>query len=103
MIASGQLKSGDYLPSVRQLAGDLEVNPMTVSKAYGFLESHGKVNRIRGKGMIIAEQKNEQSIAERLEQLSPLTDTLIQQSGQLGLNKDQVIQWLSHKLDKDFK
>ena len=39
MIASGQLKAGEYLPSVRQLATDLEVNPMTISKAYGFLES----------------------------------------------------------------
>ena len=103
MIASGQLKAGDYLPSVRQLAADLEVNPMTISKAYGFLESHGDVVRMRGKGMMIAEVVNKESISQRLQKLTPLADTLIQQCKQLGLDKQQAIEWLSKKLDKELK
>ena len=103
MIASGQLKAGNYLPSVRQLAADLEVNPMTISKAYGFLESHGDVNRIRGKGMMIAELTHTESVSARLQKLSPLADTLIQQCKQLDLDKQQAIEWLTNKLDKEFK
>ncbi|MEP0177363.1 MAG: GntR family transcriptional regulator [Paraglaciecola sp.] len=103
MIASGQLNGGDYLPSVRQLAVELEVNPMTISKAYGFLESHGEVVRMRGKGMMIAELVHKESISERLQKLTPLADTLIQQCKELDLNKQQTIEWLTNKLDKEFK
>ena len=103
MIASGQLKAGEYLPSVRQLATDLEVNPMTISKAYGFLESHGEVTRVRGMGMMIAEFVHKETASARLEKLSPLTETLMQQCRQLGLDKQQVIEWLTKKLDKEFK
>ena len=103
MIASGQLEAGDYLPSVRQLAADLEVNPMTISKAYGLLESHGSLARVRGKGMMIADYVDTESESSRLQKLSPLVDTLIQQSSELGLGKQQVIEWLTHKLERDFK
>lgn len=103
MIASGQLNAGDYLPSVRQLAAELEVNPMTISKAYGFLESHGDVTRIRGKGMMIAEIAHEESVSARLQKLSPLADTLIQQCRQLGLDKQPTLDWLSKKLEKELK
>jgi GntR family transcriptional regulator len=103
MIASGQLNAGDYLPSVRQLAVDLEVNPMTISKAYGFLESHGDVVRMRGKGMMIAEMVYKESVTERLKKLTPLADILVQQCKQLDLDKQQAIKWLTEKLDKDLK
>jgi GntR family transcriptional regulator len=103
MIASGQLNAGDYLPSVRQLAVELEVNPMTISKAYGFLESHGDVVRMRGKGMMIAQMVHKESISQRLQKLTPLADTLIQQCKQLDLDKQQAIEWLTKKLDKELK
>lgn len=103
MIASGQLKAGDYLPSVRQLAIELEVNPMTISKAYGFLESHSDVTRVRGKGMMIAEFVHTETLNARLQKLSPLAETLIQQCKQLGLDKQQTIEWLTKKLDKELK
>jgi GntR family transcriptional regulator len=103
MIASGQLNAGDYLPSVRQLALSLEVNPMTISKAYGFLESHGDAVRMRGKGMMIAEMVHKESVSQRLQKLTPLADTLLQQIQQLDLDKQQVITWLTKKLDKELK
>ena len=49
--ASGRLKPGDLLPSVRQMAVDLAVNMMTVSKAYARLEIEGVLERDRGTGM----------------------------------------------------
>src|SRR5829696_5019926 len=50
-IASGRLPADSFLPSVRQLAQQLQVNPMTVSKAYSLLERDGLVELLRGQGM----------------------------------------------------
>src|SRR5262249_10495655 len=51
LVASGRLAEGDLLASVRQVAQDLQVNQMTVSKAYSLLERDGVVERVRGQGM----------------------------------------------------
>ena len=53
-IASGQLNSGDSLPSVRAVALQYAINPMTVSKAYNMLEAEGVLVRLRGVGMVVA-------------------------------------------------
>lgn len=53
-IATGKLREGDFLPSVRQVAADLAVNPMTVSKAYSLLERDGVLELVRGLGMRVA-------------------------------------------------
>ena len=50
-VASGRLKPGDLLPSVRDTANELAINPMTVSKAYSLLEREGLLTRDRGQGM----------------------------------------------------
>jgi DNA-binding transcriptional regulator YhcF (GntR family) len=49
-VASGQWKAGDELPSVRALAQEHAINPMTVSKAYSLLEAEGLLERRRGMG-----------------------------------------------------
>ena len=55
LVASGQLPPGRHLPSVRAMAADLGINPMTVSKAYSVLERDGIVIRRRGLGMVVVE------------------------------------------------
>ena len=54
LIMTGQMKEGDQLEQVRALSGRLKVNPMTVSKAYSFLEQEGLVTRKRGVGLFVA-------------------------------------------------
>ena len=54
-IASGQLKPGDPLPSVRQMASDLGINMHTVNKAYIFLQTDGYVRVMGRRGVVIAE------------------------------------------------
>ena len=61
------LKSGDQLPSVRNLAGALKVNPMTISKAFAQLELEGVLVRKRGIGMLIAEKETGQSLDTTIE------------------------------------
>jgi GntR family transcriptional regulator len=54
LIASGQLPPGEDLPSVRDVAVQHAINPMTVSRAYSQLEAEGLLKRVRGKGMVVA-------------------------------------------------
>lgn len=54
LVASGELAVGDKLPSIRAIASDLGINPMTVSKAYSMLDQSGIVSRCRGVGMVVA-------------------------------------------------
>ncbi|MEW7849098.1 GntR family transcriptional regulator [Massilia aurea] len=56
LVAGGQLAPGAALPSVREVAQQLTVNPMTVSKAYGLLELEGVLDRRRGVGMVVADR-----------------------------------------------
>ena len=71
-IMAGQLTEGQRLDSVRDLAGRLRVNPMTISKAYALLEVDGLVERRRGVGLFVArvqESQKEQTKARLLEQI----------------------------------
>ena len=71
-IMAGQLSEGQQLDSVRELAGRLRVNPMTISKAYALLEMEGLAERRRGVGLFVArvrESQKEQTKARLLEEI----------------------------------
>jgi GntR family transcriptional regulator len=64
-IITARLTEGAQLPSVRDLAGRLKVNPMTISKVYSYLENEGVVERKRGIGLFVAKiSKNKQDKAK---------------------------------------
>ncbi len=90
--ASGRFAPGDFLPSVRQVALELEVNPMTVSKAYSLLEREGTVELVRGQGMRIADRNGGggDSLGKRQEQLLPLLRQVAAEAFQLSLTGKQV-------------
>lgn len=90
MVAGRRLADGDMLPSIRQLAGDLEVNMMTVSKAYARLETEGLLDRVRGTGMRVRWGKPAGTATERQKELAPLVDALATRAMQLGLTETQV-------------
>lgn len=56
MMLDGELKPGDALPSVRQVAAEYQLNPITVSRAYQELADEGLVEKRRGLGMYVTEQ-----------------------------------------------
>ncbi len=91
-VAGGQLKAGDELPSVRELAQSLAVNPMTISKAFGLLEAEGLVTRRRGLAMVIAEQhRRAQPAADRIDLLRPTLERAAQEASQLQLPAVQAL------------
>lgn len=88
-VASGQVRSGEELPSVRALAQEHAINPMTVSKAYSQLEAEGMLERRRGMGMVVAEVRAASPPAQRLVLLRPALQAAAEQAAQLGLNLDE--------------
>lgn len=98
LMASGRLKPGDRLPSVRQMAADLQVNMMTVSKAYARLEADGVLERERGLGMRVpvatprdASSAPKPSVSERQQELRPIVEELATRAWQLKLTDDQTL------------
>jgi len=98
MIASGRLTPGDLLPSIRQMAAGLEVNMMTVSKAYTRLEAEGVLQRVRGRGMRVLAPTTKLSLVSRKKELKEVARPLITRAQQLGLSHSQVIEILKSML-----
>ena len=91
MIINGQLKVDSLLPSVRQVALELDVNPMTVSKAYALLEERGYVIRQRGKGMLVSARDEIISEQEKLMNLQEKIDALMNEAEQMGISLDKLM------------
>jgi GntR family transcriptional regulator len=92
LVAGGQLAAGDEMPSVREVAQTLAVNPMTVSKAYGLLEMEGLLSRRRGLGMVVAERPRDgKRLAERTGLLRPTLERAALEARQLELDPDTVL------------
>ncbi len=91
-VASGQLVAGQEIPSVRELAQALAVNPMTVSKAFGLMEAEGLVERRRGLPMVVAAQHQKaMKTRGRVELLRPALEKAAAEAHQLELPPDQVL------------
>ncbi len=90
-LLGGHLQVGEMLPSVRQMASELGVNPMTISKAYARLEVEGVVERVRGKGMMIKLQTTSGNVKQRQSELSSAVRSAILRGRQLGLSDQQIL------------
>ena len=92
LVAAGQMVPGDGLPSVREVAQSLALNPMTVSKAYNLLEMEGLLTRRRGMGMVVADRvQGGQSALERAALLRPTLERAALEARQLELDSDTVV------------
>ena len=99
LVAGGQVKGGDGMPSVREVATALGVNPMTVSKAYSLLEGEGLLARRRGLGMVVAEREAQfHDHAARLLLLQPNLERIAVEAKQLELEPAAVIAMLADML-----
>ena len=94
-IASGALTAGNQLPTVRQLAVDLSVNPNTVVRAYRELEIRGIIETHQGTGTFIARQKPKRDDAQRRKRLEPLTSDFVARAGREGYTLADIMEELS--------
>jgi GntR family transcriptional regulator len=93
-IAAGLLSAGDQLPTVRQLAVDLAVNPNTVARAYRELELGGLLDTHQGTGSFISAQKIRRADAERERQLAQIVDDCVARAGALGFTVEEIAESL---------
>jgi len=99
-MASGVLKAGDQLPTVRQLAVDLAINPNTVVRAYGELEIRGVLETQQGTGTFISRQKIKRDEVERQRRLNQLASEFIARAGAMGFTVQELLGQL-HDLQTD--
>ncbi len=96
-IATGRLKAGDQLPTVRQLAVDLSINLNTVSRAYMELELTGMVETQMGSGTFVSTKKVEQDAVERQRILDELCQQLLSRATSHGLTLDDILENLKRR------
>ena len=100
LVAGGRLRPGALVPSVRQVAAALGVNPMTVSKAWSRLEADGVLVRDRGRGMLVAARRETASLADRRDEVQPLVDRAVTHALHLGLTPAQLMALVRASLEE---
>jgi GntR family transcriptional regulator len=92
MMLDGVLRAGDALPSVRQIAAEYQLNPITVSRAYQELVDDNLVEKRRGIGMYVTEGASEKLLASERERfVREEWPAMIERIRRLGLNVDELM------------
>jgi len=91
-IATGELKVGQALPSVRAMAQTLLVNPNTVAKAYAELTRDGALESQQGRGVFVAQKRKVLADEERLRRLALAADRFVQECIGLGFSATELRQ-----------
>jgi len=99
-IVARQLREGEQLLSVRDLAAQLRVNPMTISKAYSLLEMDGWLERRRGVGLFVAALKKEKAGRTKTDMLEDSLTKAVVTAVQLGIPEDQTRDMLTKLYQK---
>lgn len=95
----GAVKAGAPMPSVRQLASELGINPNTIQKAYRCMEDEGMIVSVPGRGSFVSENLSEMLAKQVSEQESKLL-TMLRTCRELGLTKENVVR-LAEKVYKE--
>jgi GntR family transcriptional regulator len=96
-IVSGRLQPGDKLPSIRELAAALRVNPNTVARSYRQLEAEGAVRARRGLGVFVCDPPDGLE-AGRRESLRMLAGEYVSRAASLGAGSDAILKAVSREL-----
>ena len=99
-LASGTLARGDQLPTVRQVAVDLEINPNTVLRAYRELEIRGVLDTHQGTGTFVSDRSTPEDEVERARKLEQLVSDVVSRAGAGGFTLRDVTEALQQRLDQ---
>ena len=97
LVAAGRLLSGEELPPIRVLAGQLTLNPNTVARAYLELEHAGVVTKRHGSGTYVAETRSSLPQKEKLRLLTGRADALLADAKHLSVDLAEVIKLLRER------
>lgn len=94
-ISAGALHPGDQLPTVRQLAVDLAINPNTVVRAYRELEIRGVLETQQGTGTFLTDKKPHVNGEDRQRRVAQLCRELLSKAGAEGIELSEIIGYLN--------
>ena len=97
-VASGMLKPGDELPSTRTLSSELGVNPMTISKAYSFLERDNIIERRSGRPLVVKAMKAAELRGQRMEQVRDSLAGTVTVVRQLEVDAEEAVRLFGEML-----
>jgi GntR family transcriptional regulator len=100
-VASGLLRPGDELPSTRSLSSNLGINPMTISKAYSFLEKEGVVERRPGRPLVVKDVETDEVGRRKIDQLRESLEPTVRVVRQLGIDKREALEVFDGMLEAD--
>jgi GntR family transcriptional regulator len=100
MVSGGALKKGDQLPSIRELAKQLTVNPTTIAKAYELMANEGLVQKAPGKGVFITNFSQALNKAEKEQKLRELARQMVVEADQLGLSSGVIMRLIGEEMDR---
>jgi GntR family transcriptional regulator len=101
LVAAGRLKPGDQLPTLRQLAVDLRVNPNTVVRAYHELDRQGVISTQQGRGTFIARRPDERRLVEmRKDRLRAIMGGALLEALSLGYEAEEIREAFEKQLEE---
>ena len=93
LVARGELKLGDQLPTVRELATELRINFNTVGRAYRVLDETHLISTQRGRGTYIWEEPTEETMRQlKQKSLEELARTFLEEAGRIGFSVEDAIE-----------
>ena len=95
LILCGVLPEDEKLPSVRNLAMELSINPNTIQKAYGELERNGFIYSVKGRGTFVAANNSLKEVKK--EEIKTQILALVKEGESIGLTKDEILELLQGK------
>lgn len=91
LVATGALRPGEQLPTVRELAADLRINPNTVARAYDQLNADNVISTQQGRGTFVRERPDQEHLAvARQEQLRVIMSNALGRALSMGYTRDEV-------------
>jgi GntR family transcriptional regulator len=91
-VADGALTAGELIPSVRELARDLAINPNTVARAYRQLQDDGVIETVRGTGLAVADGARRQCQHERTRLIRARLRQVLEEAALSGLDPQEIEQ-----------
>lgn len=98
-VADGAVRSGELVPSVRELARDLAINPNTVARAYRQLQDEGVLESVRGTGLTVAAAARRACQAERSKLIRARLRLVLEEAQRSGLDPGEIGQLVQAELD----
>ncbi|GIP19465.1 GntR family transcriptional regulator [Paenibacillus montaniterrae] len=100
-ILSGELREGDSLPSIRQLAKDLQVSIITTKRAYEELEKEQLIDTVIGKGCFVSGANQDFIREQRMKRLEKKLQEIIQDSKELNMSQQELLEYITLLFEED--